>query len=492
MFSMSVEDPPWTPNRRFRRRAWSITGRLTLYYVGATFTILALTSTLLYWGLVNNFRREEKEFLTDKVRVLGATLREHPNDRGALVEEVIRETGATRFTRYYVRVLDEAGQPWIATPGMSGILPPSLFPPPLEEHDVEAAAVLQMRRKGASYLLLSAWTEPAVSNSGNRRLLQLALDASVEEGLIAEYRRRMLAVVLLGVILSAGAGVGVARSGLRPLNDITRVTEQVTATRLHQRIGMEPWPRELAALATVFDGMLGRLEDSFARLSQFSADLAHELRTPVNNLMGEAEVALSRSRTPEEYRETLESAMEEYARLSRTIENLLFLARAESPETRIERTMLDARLEIEAIREFYEAVAEEQEVEVTCSGGATLCADAMLFRRAVGNLVANALKHTPAGGSVALTADQTEDGGVLVQVRDTGPGIRPDDLDRIFDRFYRVDPARSRRSEGTGLGLALVRSIMGLHGGSVAALSELPLRGATFILRFPPPFRRPP
>jgi two-component system heavy metal sensor histidine kinase CusS len=273
---------------------------------------------------------------------------------------------------------------------------------------------------------------------------------------------------------------------MRPLAEITRAAQGITAAQLHARIGPVRWPTELTALAATFDAMLTRLEDSFTRLAQFSVDLAHELRTPINNLMGEAEVALARTRTPDEYQQILGSSLEECARLARMIDSLLFLARAESPETHIERVPLDARKELEALREFYDAVAEEHAVEVTCQGQALVHADPILFQRAVSNLLSNALHYTPRGGKVTLSVAPAEEYTILVSVSDTGMGIAPEHLPKIFDRFYRVDPARSHHHPGMGLGLAIVKSILALHDGTVT-IQSIPHHGTTVTLRFPPP-----
>jgi len=262
-------------------------------------------------------------------------------------------------------------------------------------------------------------------------------------------------MLLGGILFSILAGILAARKGLRPLAEIAKAAERISASQLHDRIGPKQWPGELTALTAAFDEMLKRLEDSFTRLSQFSSDLAHELRTPINNLMGEAEVALSRERPSGEYRQVLESSLEEYARLSRMIDGLLFLARAETKDKRISRTAIDARKEIEAVRDFHEAVASERGVQVTCQGNATINADPILFRRALSNLLSNALQYTPQGGMVTLLVSKTDGESVEVSVQDTGIGISPEHLPRIFDRFYRADPARSQYPQGTGLGLAL-------------------------------------
>jgi two-component system heavy metal sensor histidine kinase CusS len=216
--------------------------------------------------------------------------------------------------------------------------------------------------------------------------------------------------------------------------------------------------------------MLDRLEQSFDRLRQFSADIAHELRTPVNSLRVGIEVALGKPRTAEEYREVLGSGLEECGRLAGMIDSLLFLARAENPRTVIDTEEVDVGEELAKVRDFYETAAAEAGVRLSVVMGGDVRArlNQPLFQRAVTNLVANALRHTPAGGAVTLTA--ARDGVTRVEVADTGSGIPASHLPHVFDRFYRVDQART--SGGTGLGLAIVRSIVELHGGAVEITSE--------------------
>src|ERR1043166_5093753 len=237
----------------------------------------------------------------------------------------------------------------------------------------------------------------------------------------------------------------------------------------------------LRPLAASFDDMLGRLEDSFTRLSQFSADLAHELRTPVGNMLGEAQVALTRDRRPEEYRTVIESAAAECERLSAIIDNLLFLARAESAEQQVNRSVFNGRYALEKIASFYEVSAEDAEIKISCAGEAQVFADPLLFNRAVGNLVENALRFTPKGGEIAISL-RSSNGGSEISVRDSGSGIAPEHLPRVFDRFYRGDASRS--SAGTGLGLSLVKSIVNLHGRSRSE-ENTPSHGTTVTLTFP-------
>jgi two-component system heavy metal sensor histidine kinase CusS len=226
------------------------------------------------------------------------------------------------------------------------------------------------------------------------------------------------------------------------------------------------------SLARAFDGMLDRLEDSFDRLSRFSADLAHELRTPINNLRGEAEVALSKPREEQEYREILASSLEEYERLSRMMDSLLFLARAESAQAMLARSRIDVRTEITKVINFYEALAAERKVPVTCAGDGVMDADPILFQRVISNLLSNSLRYTPSGGKIVFSI-QDVDNGVEVTCCDSGTGIAQEHLSRIFDRFYQISPSRNPKTDDAGLGLAIVKSIVNLHGGRIGIKSAL-------------------
>jgi two-component system heavy metal sensor histidine kinase CusS len=317
--------------------------------------------------------------------------------------------------------------------------------------------------------------------NGQLFTIQVAQDRTVDEQFEKQFGLLVAAVLVCGIFASAMIAITVTKRGLRPLGAMTRSLKRVGPNRLHERVLPAEWPRELQPVAVAFDDMLDRLEDSFTRLSQFSADLAHELRTPLANIRGEAEVALARPRTPNEYQTVIESSVAECERLSGIIDNLLFLARAEAAESKINQSHFDGRAAIERIAAYNEAIAEERRLTITCAGQGEVYADPVLFGRAVSNLVDNAVHFTPDGGRIAisLTTNQEE---AKITVQDTGCGIAREHLPRIFDRFYRADASRS--SEGTGLGLALVKSIGDLHGGSVSVESEVG-RGTLVTLRFP-------
>jgi two-component system heavy metal sensor histidine kinase CusS len=311
--------------------------------------------------------------------------------------------------------------------------------------------------------------------------MQVAQDRSGDEQFVKKFGALLAIVLALGTLVSAAIAITVTKRGLRPLRKMARSVKSFGPERLHERIPPDGWPRELRPLAVAFDEMFDRLEDSFTRLSQFSADLAHELRTPIANIRGEGEVALTRARTADEYREVIESSVAECERLSGIVDNLLFLARAEAAEGNIQRVRFDGRAAVEKIAAFYEPIAEDHHTALTCSGLGEIYADPMLFGRAVSNLVENAIRYTPAEGRIRISV-AVGPADSQISVEDSGCGIAAEHLPRVFDRFYRAESSRS--SQGSGLGLALVKSITELHGGSAVVKSEVG-RGTIVVLTFP-------
>lgn len=464
---------------------WSLVGRLT-FLITLSFVIILCVATLyLYISMHKNISREDNDFLANKIAHLKTIIAANSNNVKVLEEEVAEEVlwgaSAQQSAMYFARVLDNHGNILVETKRMKHVLPPELFPRPLGVRQKSGEGIRCKPAAGGDFLLEAA---RAGNGAGKRYLIQVAMDVSYEKAILLSYRKRMVIVLFVGVIFSIGICVFVVRRGIRPLNDIIKTVRRISAQQLHERIGLTPWPKELGALAAAFDGMLDRLEESFSRLSRFSADIAHELRTPVNGLMGAAEVTLSKDRTPEEYRQVLEAALEEYANLSRMIETLLFLARAENREIPIERLPVDVYSEMENIRELYDAVAEESGVEVICRATTVVNAEPVLLQRVIANLLANALQHTPRGGRVVMEAERLPDQSVNLTVTDTGRGIAAEHQSKIFDRFYRVDPARSLKTSGAGLGLAIVWSIMKLHCGRATIRSEVN-QGTTVTLNFP-------
>jgi two-component system heavy metal sensor histidine kinase CusS len=471
--------------RDLRTRRPSIKLRLTLLFVACTFVVLLIATVLLYWAVTLSIAHDDQRLLAEKIHVLRTMLAQRPNDPNLLSEEVNWETGVLGHARYFVQILNRAGKVTTATPGMSSSgIDPRAFPAPTPLAITDPAPAWARTAGGRRYLLAAALARRGSEGPADR-IVRIAFDVSHEERILRDFRNIAGLMLLAGVALSAGLGIGITRRGLRPLEEMARTVQVTTITDLHQRIDPAKWPGELTALAHAFNRMLGRLESAVARLSGYAAELAHELRTPVNNLMGETAVILGKPRSGAVYRETLTSNLEEYERLARMIDSLLFLARAENPSGHVCRVELDAAREFGEVMEFHSAFAEEAGVDLRCEGQARLQADRDLLRRALSNLFSNAIAHTPSGGHVAASAKQRRDGSVELSVADTGEGIAPAEQEHVFDRFFRGTAARESGG-GSGLGLAIVRTIMELHQGTVH-LESRPGRGTSVTLCFPPP-----
>ncbi|MDR5855765.1 heavy metal sensor histidine kinase [Caballeronia sp. LZ062] len=321
------------------------------------------------------------------------------------------------------------------------------------------------------------------SPGGQVMRVAIQYDRSYDLSLLRHQAYTIAVIAVIGVLLATSLAYGIAYFGLVPLRRLILSAEQMSSSRLAHPLPPLETSGELKELEHAFNGMLARLNESFTRLSQFSSNLAHDMRTPLNNLQTAAQVVLARPRGPDDYREVIESSVDEYQRLSRMIDDMLFLARSERADAQMDVRRLDARAESARVVGYYEPLAEDADVTILVVGDAALDADLMLFQRALSNLISNALAHAPADSDITVTCSESDD-MTTVAVSDSGEGIPEEHLDRVFDRFYRVDPSRHNSASGTGLGLAIVRSIMDLHKGESGVRSE-PGKKTTFWLRFP-------
>jgi two-component system heavy metal sensor histidine kinase CusS len=464
--------------------AWSLAVRLTAWYAVGAFAVVLGATSFLYFTLAANFSREEDQFLANEVEVLRSLLRHRPEDEKALRHEMELSWTTRQYVQVHIRILDEQGRTLLETPGMSNLLPPALFGTPQPVAAARPSGSNVRTPTGAPFRVLATVAGRSESPQ-SLRVIQVGLNLAHEEELLAGYRHQLWITLTLALLACTLGGYQIGRLGMRPIARIVQAAQRIESTTLHERLSAERLPGEVAALAVTFNQMLDRLQDSFSRLSQFSADIAHELRGPVNDLRGELEVTLSKSRSPEEYREILSSCLEECESLSRLIDSLLFIARAEHPETAIEKQPLNLADEVRTVIEFFDAAASEKGIGLSMSAGPDLVLDLdrTLFQRAMSNLIANAIAYTPAGGGVSVVAQPTST-GVRLAVQDTGAGIPYEKLPHVFDRFFRADWSRSSPAAGAGLGLSIVKSVALLHGATVEIASEQG-KGTTVTLTFP-------
>ncbi len=461
-------------SRAIDPRRWSLATRLTVYLTLAMGAILLAVAWLVDDQLEHQLHEKDEIELAyalgiqmDIVRVMQTT----PGE-GAWARLWIRHMQPKSDVS--VRILAPDGSVFTATPGMA--VPSDAFA------KVKDRRFKTWRSPGAAEPRYLLTTGAVTTAPGVVWAVQAAADLAIRHEILERFHERVRNVMGCAMLVTLLAGWLLVRRGLAPLRAMSARIGAVDVQRLHTRIGQQPWPSDLQALAGAFDDMLDRLEAAFEQLSRFSSDLAHEFRSPITNLVAAASVMLARERTTTEYQETLEVIVEEGDRLSRMVTAMLFLARADNAKQAVSLATIAIEDEFSRMVDTFEAVAEDAGVTLTARGAGSVVADPLLLRRALTNLLSNALAHTGRGGRIELSALHSPE-GVALSVRDTGSGIAAPHLGRLFDRFYRVDPARSG-SESTGLGLAVVKSILELHGGRVAVESVV-AQGSVFTLHFP-------
>jgi heavy metal sensor kinase len=292
-------------------------------------------------------------------------------------------------------------------------------------------------------------------------------------------------VVPVAVVVSAGLGFLLAQKALAPLKQLNRLTREITAERLDRRLPVANPSDELGTLTQTINAMIGRLEHSFAEVRRFTADASHELRTPLTAIRTEAEVALQRPLNAAEHQQLLGSILEECERLTRLTDQLLTLSREEAARPQAPGQMLDLGGLVAAVVETMRPLAEAKKLRLTISPNGTIKVpgDEARLRQVFYNVLDNAIKYTGEGGAIDVQISE-RDGHALLSIRDSGIGIAPEHLPHVFDRFYRVDKARSRADGGSGLGLSIVQSIVQAHGGRIDLVSAVG-QGTTCTITLP-------
>jgi two-component system heavy metal sensor histidine kinase CusS len=288
---------------------------------------------------------------------------------------------------------------------------------------------------------------------------------------LREFGLALAALSALGALGASLLSYWVTRIGLAPLRRLTVDASEVSADNRSQRLRTTELPFELNDLAHSFNGALERLDQAYVRLESFNADVAHELRTPVTILIGQTQVALTRNRSVDDLRRTLQSNLEEFERMRGIINDMLFLARADQGERATELVEVSLATEIARTIEFLEMPMEEAQVQAKLHGDAVARVNRSLFGRAFANLLINAIHHTTPGAMIQVTVSR-EAGRVWVAVANPGEPIMRDVLDHAFDRFYRAEQSRTNSRENHGLGLAIVKAVADMHGGVVFARSQ--------------------
>jgi two-component system heavy metal sensor histidine kinase CusS len=445
----------------------SITFRLTLLFASASSIVLLLLGFLIGVSVDRHFEDQDMEVLAGKLKLTQHALEKVRSraELDALPKQLTDSLVGHQGLEVIVVELD--GRVIFATNGAE-------FPQTLLGSQVTADSVRPIAWRTSANLPLRGISAlaPTSIKGAPPAIVAVATDISHHEHFMSSFRVTLWSFVFLAAFVTGILGWIAARRGLVPLQEIKRKAADITAHRLDSRLPVDSVPLELLGLVETLNEMLTRLEYSFKQLSDFSSDIAHELRTPVSNLLTQTQVTLSKNRNSDEYRDVLASNIEEFERLSRMISDMLFLAKADNHMIIPHREKLNLLDEVLGLFEFYDVLAEEKSIVMTSSGSGRVSGDRLMLRRAISNLLSNALRYTPPGGRVAVHVINTNDSVVKLSVENTGTAIPAEHLPRLFDRFYRVDCSRQRSSEGVGLGLAITRSIMRAHGGDAFVRSD--------------------
>jgi two-component system heavy metal sensor histidine kinase CusS len=447
--------------------------------VSATCTILVLVMAMVaYSSLSRQLDLQARNALTEKLGQIDHSIMEGANS----IAEVLLNPHGLRdqivgHDNFTLNVLDLGNpQKVLLSPGSNEGQPL----PGSVQSNVEGDFLQLTNPQGFEEL---ATLQRIRLANGEAVLAVLSLDRKNDATLLTAYVKSTLVAVPLILLLVGGGAWWVVHRELKPLRTFRKVAAKISASDLSHRMTTQGLPDELRDLAHAINFMFDRLDNDVQQLAQFSDDLAHELRSPINNLMGKAQVTLARERPGAEYQQALESCLEELDRLSKMVSQMLFLASVSQPHSVRASSTVQLADEVRKVIELFSLQAEDQAIQLDCSGSGQVLGDGIMLQRAISNLLSNAIRHSPPGTRVAITIAQRED-AVEVAVSNCGEGIEAIHFPRLFDRFYRVHASRSRHEGGTGLGLAIVRTIMTLHRGSVT-VESVPKGITTFRLRFP-------
>ena len=458
----------------------SITFRLALYFGVASTAVLLAIGYLVGMSVERHFLELDRADLRGKMELVRRVLEKtrSPADIESLPERM--GDALIGHDALSVSITETSGKILFATAGAA--FPEQFIKGAPDGHVSGQRELLSWEHDGQAYHGF-ATKVPTNAPELPYVVVAVALNFVAHHAFMAAFYESLWLAIAAGILSTGLLGWVAARRGLAPVREMTAVAQSITASRLYDRLPTDALPMELVNLGVAFNDMLSRLEDSFRRLSEFSSDLAHELRTPIGSLMTQTQVALSRTRSAEEYREVLYSNSDEYERLARMIADMLFLAKSDHGLIVPRSETVELANEVQELLEFYDALAEDQEVKVTFDGQGAVHGDRLMIRRAISNLLSNAINHTPRGGAINVRIEDGGNGAVQLSVENTGNGIAPEHLSRLFDRFYRVDPSRQRSTDGAGLGLAITKSIVVAHNGSVQAFSTDGL--TRFVILFP-------
>lgn len=456
------------------------------WYVGLLAAALLLFGATLYFGVENYLNNSLQRSLADEAKAIGSTFLAFEEEKGkAWMSGEITEAYAPDMSGRFIRIVRGDGELlYQSDDTRDPIIVTSAVPMPDFNHDADT--FLTVRQPGVADLLLLS--QPFRSSSGTRYVIQTGSSLAPIRRVLSRLGRIVLIITPLILIAAAFGGQFLMKLPLRPLVTLSERAEQIGMSRLGERLPVLPTDDEMERLSLSLNRMIDRLEDALSLNRRFSADVSHELRTPLTIMRGELEQAFFEPDLKPAVHDAIGSALEEISRMSKIVESLLAIARLDSGPDAIEPHAADLGALCIWVVEQLHPLAEERQIDIRVHAPSLpALIDTARMKQVLVNVIDNAIKYTPPGGSIDLNTFISEE-MAIIEVVDTGIGIRPADLPHVFDRFFRADAARSRGSGGAGLGLSIVKAICNAHGGSITLQSsegigtvvriQLPLAGA--------------
>ncbi len=454
----------------------SLTARMSLLFALSAAGVLMIAGAMFERALNEQMLKRDKEELSGKLElvrdiVLAAHKYEDVSDLPVRLNDVVfghpgmviavrTEKGAVLFS---------AGNEQVAKQLQ-------------DEVSLTATEPVMKEYGGHFYRFLSSRVVRAMHEGGPVKVM-IALDITEDRDFVAELQEYIWFGMAQVALVLGCLGWFVVRHGLAPLRKVSAMVAAISTRQLDKPLEQKGVPKELLELVTAFNAMLVRLHESFRRLTDFSSDIAHELRTPIHNLLIQTQVTLSGKDNVDTYRNVLQSNEEEYQRLAGMISDMLFLAKADNKQATLRKEQVDLHAEVANLFEFYEALASESGIGLKQTGTAEVFADRLMMQRALSNLLSNAIRFTPRGMVVTVSMG-TEDGWARLAISNPGRDIPADQRERIFERLYRIDPSRREgHTDNVGLGLAITKSIVEMHRGQISVTSKD--GEVTFFLRMP-------
>lgn len=460
----------------------SIIGNLSGFFTIFSTLLLVLLGIGLYLITAEKMKMEDTQSLKDFASLIMTDMKKEKNIPEVIQKHLYQEVSAFHYHRYQLMVI---------TPNRHLVFRSADFP--LKQIDNRAIDTSLTEKNGYPLFECSKQQQHFIGTRFSLTLkdqqvtayrVYVTMNVTPRYQFLSTLKMTLLWFVCFGSLLFCLVSFVILETGLKPLIQFRQALEQINFQNLEKRLASTPWPKEIIPLAKTFDLMMDKINEGVSQLKQFSSTVAHELKTPLAKMRVSTEVLLNKERTLKEYQTIITENLDELERLSGLIDRLLMLAQMENGTYPLERQQLSVAQLLSQLENYYELLLQEKHATFKIIGDALVHADKMLLSIVFDNLISNALKYSDHDSTITVVIDQPSREIVQIIFSDTGYGISTDQLEHIFNRFFRVETSRTRNPEGHGLGLAVVQSIMHLHRGHIEVESQLK-KGTTFTLTLP-------